>query len=79
VGILGTTAFVLVLVEIGKRLSHSLKSQDKLIRFFSAGVLAMLIAFIVNGLFIDVFEASKVAALFWMILGLNLAVSRIKE
>jgi len=30
-------------------------------------------AFVVNGLFIDVFEASKVAAIFWMILGLNLA------
>lgn len=79
VGLLGTAAFVLVLVETGKRIFHALKNQDKLIKFFSAGVLAMLIAFIVNGLFIDVFEASKVAALFWMVLGLALAVSKLSK
>ncbi len=77
IGLLGTFAFILVLVEIAKRIFSSIKEGSKLIRFFSAGVLAMLIAFIVNGLFIDVFEASKVASLFWMILGLNLAVSRL--
>ncbi|OGE29001.1 hypothetical protein A2867_03500 [Candidatus Daviesbacteria bacterium RIFCSPHIGHO2_01_FULL_40_11] len=76
VGILGTLAFILIIVEIVKRVFYSIKNGSKLIRFFSAGVLAMLIAFIVNGLFIDVFEASKVASLFWMILGLNLAVLR---
>lgn len=79
VGILGTFAFVIVIVEIAKRVVHCFKSDNKLIRFFSAGVLAMFIAFIVNGLFIDVFEASKVASLFWMILGLNLAALRFKE
>lgn len=78
VGILGTTAFILVLVEVAKRIFGSLKNDDKLIRYFSAGVLSMLIAFVLNGLFIDVFEASKVASLFWLILGLNLAVLRFK-
>lgn len=77
VGLLGTAAFVLILIEAGKRVFNAMKQQDKLIRFFSAGVLAMIIAFVVNGLFIDVFEASKVASLFWMMLGLTLAVSRI--
>lgn len=79
VGILGTTALILVLVEVAKRICSSLKRRDKLIRFFSAGVLALMIAFVVNGLFIDVFEASKVASLFWMILGLNLAVLKIDK
>lgn len=78
VGILGTLALILVLVETVKRISFLLKSGSKLIKYFSAGVLSMLIAFIINGLFIDVFEASKVAALFWMILGLNLAVLKFK-
>lgn len=76
VGVLGTVAFVLILIEVSKRIFKLLKSDSKFIRFFSAGVLSVTIAFVVNGLFIDVFEASKVAAIFWMILGLNLAVLR---
>ncbi|MBU1000201.1 O-antigen ligase family protein, partial [Patescibacteria group bacterium] len=78
VGILGTTAFVLVLIEAAKRILSCSALESKLIRYFSAGVLSMMVAFVVNGLFIDVFEASKVASLFWMMLGLNLAVLRFK-
>ncbi|MCL4415917.1 MAG: hypothetical protein M1365_04345, partial [Actinobacteria bacterium] len=78
VGLLGTAALILILVEVFKRLLHLIKSDSKLIKFLSAGVLSMLVAFVVNGLFIDVFEASKVASLFWMMLGLNLAALRFK-
>ncbi len=74
VGLLGTIAFILVLVEVSKRIFLSLKKGDKFTRYLSAGVFSMVIVFLVNGLFIDVFEASKVASLFWMMLGLNLAV-----
>lgn len=77
-GILGTIALIFVLIETVKRINLCIKSESKLIKYFSAGVLAMLVAFVVNGLFIDVFEASKVASLFWMMLGLNLAVLRFK-
>lgn len=79
VGLLGTLALVLVIVEISKRIVVLLKNDSKLTRYFSAGVLSMMVAFIVNSLFIDVFEASKVASLFWMILGLNLAVLNFKR
>ena len=79
VGILGTSAMVLILISVGRKLFICLKYENKLIRYFSAGVLAMLFAFIINGLFIDVFEASKVASLFWMILGLNLAVMKFNK
>lgn len=78
IGLLGTAGFVLVLIEIAKRIFSCLKNEDNLIRFFSAGVLSMFVAFIVNGLFIDVFEASKVASLFWMMLGLSLAALNFK-
>lgn len=78
VGILGTLSFALVLVEIVKRIYFACKEENRFTRYFSAGVLSMLIAFLVNGMFIDVFEASKVAALFWMILGLNLAAKDFK-
>jgi len=78
-GILGTAAFALIIIAVWKKIFNVFKSNSRLIRFFSAGVLSMLIAFIVNGLFIDVFEASKVASLFWMMLGLNLAVLSFKD
>ncbi len=73
VGILGTWALLLVLIAVGKRLLNDIKSESKLIRYFSVGVFAMMIAFIINGMFIDVLEASKVASLFWLMLGLGLA------
>lgn len=79
VGLLGTLAFILILIEAGKRIHSCFKNDNKFIKFFSIGVFSMLIAFVVNGLFIDVFEASKVASLFWMMLGLNLAVLKFTD
>lgn len=78
VGLLGTLAFALVLTEVIKRIYCCFRDESRIVRFFSAGVLAMMITFLVNGLFIDVFEASKVAALFWMVLGLSLAALKFK-
>ncbi len=69
VGLLGTIALVLIFIEVGKRIYSGFKSEIKFVRLLSAGVFSMMIAFVVNGLFIDVFEASKVASLFWMMLG----------
>ena len=76
VGLLGTIAFVLVFTETAKRIFSGLKNESRFLRYFFAGILSMLIAFLVNGLFIDVFEASKVASIFWMILGLGMAATR---
>lgn len=78
VGLLGTIAFGLIIIEAVKRIYKNFKSDDRFIKYFSAGVLSMILAFIINGLFIDVFEASKVASLFWMILGLNLAIKNFR-
>ncbi|MDO8573331.1 MAG: O-antigen ligase family protein [Candidatus Daviesbacteria bacterium] len=75
-GILGTAAFFLLLLAIWKEIFKGLGQHNKFIRYFSAGTLSAIIVFLANGLFIDVFEASKVASLFWMILGINLAVLR---
>lgn len=74
VGILGTIAFFLILLSVWKKLLKGLKSNDKLIRYFTAGTLSVIIVFFLNGTFIDVFEASKVATLFWIILGINLGI-----
>lgn len=76
VGILGTIAFILVIVLIWKMIWQQYKSTDKLVKYFSAGVLAMIVAFLLNGVFIDVFESSKIAILFWFLIGINMAVGR---
>ncbi len=79
VGLLGTLAIVLVFIQVGKRMLILLKNDNKLIRYFSAGVFSMMVAFIINGMFIDVFEASKVASAFWMMMGLGLATFNFKD
>lgn len=78
VGLLGTSAFLLVLFSVWKKIYKGLKNEDRLIKYLSAGSLSLIIVFLLNGLFIDVFEASKVAALFWMIIGLNLAAGKFR-
>lgn len=74
VGGLGTLAFALIILSIWKKVYKGIKQEEKLIRYFSAGTLSIIVVFLANGTFIDVFEASKVATLFWMILGANLGV-----
>jgi hypothetical protein len=77
VGILGTWAFGLILFVIVKRLWSHKKSPTRLVRFVSVGILAMIAAFLANAIFIDVFEASKIAALFWIINGLALQLVKL--
>lgn len=72
VGVLGTLSFILILYEVIKRFIRMLKTNDKLQKYMAAGLLAMIAAFVTNGLFIDVFEASKVAIVFWTLVGLGL-------
>ena len=76
VGLLGTVALFLILLAIWKKISRGLKNEDKIVKHFCAGILSMIFVFLVNGTFIDVFEASKVALLFWMMLGLGVAALR---
>jgi hypothetical protein len=75
VGFLGTIALGFVMVTLLRRIWVTYKvTKIKFIKYLQAGILSMALAFVLNGLFIDVFEASKVAALFWMMLGVGLAV-----
>lgn len=78
VGILGTLSFALIMIEIVKRVIKNVKENDRFVKYFSIGILSLILAFLINALFIDVFEASKVASLFWMIVGANLAVRNFK-
>ena len=75
-GILGTYSFLLVVYLLIKRLWLRFKREVGFFKYLAGGVLAAVLAFVVNSLFIDVFEASKVASMFWLISGLGLAVPR---
>lgn len=72
VGLLGTAAFGLILLSIWKVIYRGVKTG--VVRYFSVASLALIVVFLLNGMFIDVFEASKIAALFWMILGVNIGI-----
>lgn len=77
VGILGTAALGLVLLEVVKRLYSIWKNGDKFLRYLASSMICLVIGFLINGLFIDVFESSKVALLFWMWLGFVIASEKL--
>lgn len=79
VGILGAISFVLIFVIVFKKLFRQLKSSNAFSRYFGVGTIALVLTFLINGLFIDVFEASKIATLFWAILGVNWRLSSLAE
>ncbi len=84
VGILGTLAFVTVLVRIGETLLRAFpftKYYKNIELIFLAGISGGLVGLLTNAIFIDIFEASKFAIIFWLILGfaVSLAESRINE
>ncbi len=74
-GLVGTSIFLWILFSICNFVriaSKGLKAEERLIfKGFIFGVIALLI----NALYIDVFEASKVAYNFWLVAGLYTGVS----
>lgn len=78
VGLLGLAAFFLIIWQLYKMCWSIYRKNTGFSKYLSAGCIAMLTAFLINSLFIDVFEASKVAALLWMVLGINLASEKFR-
>lgn len=79
VGLLGTLSFILIFVIVFKKLWKQSKSNHRFSRYFGVGMIALVLGFLVNGLFIDVFEASKIATLFWALLGINWRLGSLGE
>lgn len=78
VGLLGTSAFILLLIEIIKRFKKGLRGS-KYTKLTSIGLISLILVFLMNSLFIDLFEASKIAGVFWIIIGISLSVLRLKK
>jgi len=72
-GILGFLAFVSIIVGLFLKLLKNLKTavgQDRLLIISALGI---LVVFSTSAMFLDVFESSKIAILFWAYMGLSLS------
>jgi len=77
VGILGFLAFFLIFIRIGKKIYDSLpltKNFKGVELAFMAGFVGALPGIFINAVFIDVFEASKFAIIFWLLAGFSVAL-----
>jgi hypothetical protein len=79
-GILGFLAFLTIFLEIGRRVVVFFKRKiEGWSKAVVAGTTGVIIAMAVNALFIDVFEASKIAILFWLLMGILVATIKISQ
>lgn len=79
VGVLGTLSLGLIFLIIIKKMLKFLKAASGFPQFFIISLLCATVVFLVTATFIDVFEASKVAEIFWLILGIGWATMKIYD
>lgn len=78
-GILGLLAFFLIFFRIGQIFVKALPLSDKLPpieKAFIYGLIGGVLGTFLSAIFIDLFEASKFATLFWLILGYGVYLLR---
>jgi O-antigen ligase len=73
-GLLGLLAFLSVLFGLYKSLHCRIKNAKGLDKIIVVSGLGILGFFLVTSLFLDVFEASKIAILFWAYMGLAISI-----
>lgn len=72
-GLFGLLTFMALLLYLFKTLIALLKKNKGLDRLIVVSALGVFIAFLTTAVFIDVFESSKIAILFWAFMGLALS------
>lgn len=81
VGILGFSAFILILLRIGllfKKTLPLIENYKGVKLAFMAGIYGATAGILLNAIFIDVFEASKFAIILWLLMGFAVSMERIK-
>mgnify|MGYP001591167512 CR=1 FL=1 len=74
-GLLGLLSFLSIFLVSGIYIQKILpKVEDPLIRSFVLGFIAGTIGLMLNAIFIDVFEASKIAFIYWILMGITLGM-----
>ena len=78
-GILGALAFLLLLWHLGNTFLRGWEEKRSNGEYYLllAGFLGGLVGFLANAVFIDVFEASKDAFYFWMLMGLGYKLAQL--
>ena len=78
VGLFGTIAFITIFVAAGLYLKRIYPEIDSpLVRSYVAGFCVGVSGLFLNAIFIDVFEASKVAFVLWLLMGLTIALAHL--
>ena len=79
-GLVGSLAFLLVILEIFRRIFVFLKkNQSRESRLIILGISGAAIGYFLNATFIDVLESSKIAFFFWIMMGVALKVIDINK
>ena len=79
-GLIGLLAFTFLAVSIVRCLRACFMiAGNRLIGFAALGLLIAFLGLLVNAFLIDVFESSKVAITFWMLLGVIVKASQLNE
>jgi hypothetical protein len=76
-GLLGFFTFSLIIFRIVGKYLQALplsKIEDKVRKGFLAGMTGALPGLFINAIFIDIFEASKLAIIFWLLTGFSMAL-----
>lgn len=68
-GILGFTSIAIIFVILLKHFLKVIKTNDIFLKSFSIVIIGIIINALITAMFIDILEASKVASLFWILLG----------
>lgn len=72
-GLLGTGTFLIILLSVFKLIFGKIKDMEKEKKYIFYGFLFGFFGLMINAAWIDVFEASKVAYMFWLICGIFVA------
>lgn len=78
-GILGFVGLFLIFTQIGNLVLRSIpisENMEKVKRAFLCGCIGAIPGFLLNAFFIDVFESSKVAIMFWLLVGFIVSLIR---
>lgn len=78
VGLLGFAAFILLLTAVGatwKKFLPKLNTKSDITKAYMAGAMGAFAGVLVNITFIDLFEASKFAIIFWLLIGISIKIA----
>lgn len=76
-GLLGLLSFLALLLAIGKFLINQVRETSGIDKIIVVSAIGIFISFLTTAIFIDVFESSKIAILFWAYMGLAFSTKKV--